>query len=209
MTNRFYLKVSLAAAVLLAFVSVISCEVGLGASVDTQAPTVSVTYPPANSVIRDTFTLAGACSDDKDLASVTVTLTDTDTKVLAGTYTAELAADKQSWSLALNNAVSDGTGYNGWEYPDGAYKAEIYSTDASGRTSGTTSLSFQIDNTAPLFIITSPGTTVLTDPTEYGTKFLINGTIAENNSGKVNISAVPKYPKFIHAAVFAAAAFSL
>jgi hypothetical protein len=29
------------------------------------------------------------------------------------------------------------------------------------------------------------------------------------HSGKVNISAVPKYPKFIHAAVFAAAAFSL
>ena len=27
--------------------------------------------------------------------------------------------------------------------------------------------------------------------------------------GKVNISAVPKYPKFIHAAVFTAAAFSL
>jgi hypothetical protein len=28
-------------------------------------------------------------------------------------------------------------------------------------------------------------------------------------TGKVNISAVPKYPKFIHAAVFTAAAFSL
>jgi hypothetical protein len=33
--------------------------------------------------------------------------------------------------------------------------------------------------------------------------------LSNKTIGKVNISAVPKYPKFIHAAVFTAAAFSL
>src|SRR5574344_92161 len=133
MTDHKFLKACIPAAALLAVIPVISCEVGLGASVDTQPPAVSVTYPPANAVIRGTFTLAGECSDDKSLSSVTVTLTDTDTKTVYPSFTADLAKDKQSWSLSLNNAVSDGTGYNGWQYPDGAYKAAIYATDASGR----------------------------------------------------------------------------
>ena len=37
---------------------------GLGASVDTKAPGISITYPPSDAIIRDTFVFGGTCSDD-------------------------------------------------------------------------------------------------------------------------------------------------
>ena len=37
----------------------VSCEIGLGASVDTEAPGLEISAPPADSVIRGTFTLSG------------------------------------------------------------------------------------------------------------------------------------------------------
>src|SRR5574344_2552233 len=96
------------AAVLIVILPLLSCQVGLGSSVDTEAPTVSVKYPPANAVIRDKFTIAGTCSDDKALASVTVTLTNTDTETLFGEYNAIVSSSKNSWTLSLNYHVTDG-----------------------------------------------------------------------------------------------------
>ena len=41
-----------------------SGEVGLGDAVDTAAPTVELSYPPKNVIIRDTFVASGTCNDD-------------------------------------------------------------------------------------------------------------------------------------------------
>ncbi|MBR4322522.1 hypothetical protein, partial [Treponema sp.] len=38
---------------------------GLGSSIDTKAPTLAIEYPPSGAAIRDSFILAGSCSDDK------------------------------------------------------------------------------------------------------------------------------------------------
>ncbi|HQL34169.1 MAG TPA: hypothetical protein PK969_13020, partial [Treponemataceae bacterium] len=57
--------------VLIASGSMITCEIGLGNSVDTKPPTVGITYPPANSIIRDDFILAGTVQDETALDSVT------------------------------------------------------------------------------------------------------------------------------------------
>ena len=60
---------------LLSFISIFfffGCQVGLGEAVDTAAPTISITYPPAASTIRDTFVLSGICDDDRAVTSVTV-----------------------------------------------------------------------------------------------------------------------------------------
>ena len=46
----------------------ISCEIGLGAAVDTMAPTLSIDYPPTNAIIRDTFVISGSCGDDDTVA---------------------------------------------------------------------------------------------------------------------------------------------
>ena len=54
-----------------------SCTIGLGEAVDTDVPTVEITYPPKNAVIRDTFVASGLCNDDLalDYVEVTVTIT--------------------------------------------------------------------------------------------------------------------------------------
>ena len=56
-----------------------TCDVGLGESVDTGAPSLSISYPPEGAVVRDWFRLAGSCSDDKGVSRVAVTLTNTST----------------------------------------------------------------------------------------------------------------------------------
>jgi hypothetical protein len=169
------------AAVLLVMLPLVSCEVGLGASVDTEAPTVSASYPPANAIIRGTFVLSGACHDDKALSSVTVTLTNTDTDTTYAPQTISVASNASSWTASINK-YTEGSGYNGWQLPDGKYSASVYSTDASGRSSSPTSLAFEIDNTAPVFILKSPGSASIASPTAYGANFKIAGTIADDHT---------------------------
>lgn len=58
--------------VIATFVCVLSCNVGLGESVDTEPPTVSVLYPPESSIIRDSFILSGKTEDDKEVKEVQI-----------------------------------------------------------------------------------------------------------------------------------------
>ena len=58
--------------VLIFLVSIISCEIGLGSAVDTQPPSVSISYPPSLSVIRDSFVFAGNWNDDRTIEGVFV-----------------------------------------------------------------------------------------------------------------------------------------
>ena len=57
-----------------AFVSICSCSdnVGLGDSVDTEAPKLEITYPPSSAVIKGSFIFAGTSSDDKGVTSMKV-----------------------------------------------------------------------------------------------------------------------------------------
>ena len=68
--------------------TVISCgmEVGLGSAVDTDAPTVEISYPPKNAIVRSSFVVAGNCDDDLALDHVEVTVTETSTKKEYGPY---------------------------------------------------------------------------------------------------------------------------
>ena len=52
-----------------------SCEIGLGSSVDTEAPSLEITNPPSDSVIRDDFAIQGTWTDDGSISSVTVDIT--------------------------------------------------------------------------------------------------------------------------------------
>ena len=76
---------------------------------------------------------------------------------------------------------------NGWELADGTYEISVTAMDASGHSSGTSSRTIDIDNTAPVFIISSPGVTksrVETNgqaPSAYGTVFTVSGTIVDNH----------------------------
>src|SRR5574344_120347 len=180
MTTRFYLKLSLTAVFLAAVISVLSCEVGLGASVDTETPSVSITYPPVDAAIRDSFVLSGDCSDDKAVTAASISVRNTVTDISYGPYAGVIASGQKSWSVTLNKYDTANTSYyNGWEFPDGSYEASITVSDGAGHTSGRSSRSFSIDNTPPLFMLEKPAS--VNGTAAYGSRFYIQGQIADDH----------------------------
>lgn len=161
-----------------------SCEIGLGASVDIAAPTVSITYPEQSSVIRDTFVIAGDCDDDKSVAKVKITILRTDTGKSQTAKEFEVPADnaKGKWRAEINEWLGEGKGYNGWELCDGKYVANVVAIDNTNRPSGVASLSFDIDNTAPIFILKNPTSENISSPSKFGTTFKVAGTMSDDHT---------------------------
>ena len=163
-------------------VCILSCEVGLGESVDTEAPKISITYPDAKSVIKDRFVLAGECSDDRMVTSVQVTILDSANKPVTGyelkAPVVETGKSSQVWSVEINAKNADGS------YPlkDGKYTFRTIATDGAGRKSAPFERDLEIDNTAPVFVINSPGSTET--ETSYGSVLKVEGSIAEAHSVK-------------------------
>lgn len=172
--------------------ALLSCDVGLGAAVDTQAPTLNVTYPATLSTVRGQFVFGGTCADDQKVTSVTVRALNSELGKSYGPYAATVADDAKSWTFSFNKKTECKDSYNGWEMPDGKYTLEAVARDASGKSSGTGAITIDIDNTEPIFILNSPGTTDIKNPTVSGSSFKITGTIADDHSIKymrVNVYA--------------------
>ena len=169
------------------FFSFVSCgeDSGLGASIDTKAPTLSIDYPPSGAAIRDSFILAGSCSDDKSISRIVVSVKNLDTSVDYGSYSATVSSNQTSWQLELNSYDSANSTYcNGWQYPDGKYEFTVTAFDNAGNNSGSSSRQFEIDNTAPVFIISNPGVVKSNNKSAsaYGSLFTIDGTISDNHT---------------------------
>lgn len=162
--------------------ALLSCDVGLGSAVDTQAPTLNVTYPATLSTVRGQFVFGGTCADDQKVTSVTVRAHNSGKSY--GPYAATIADDAKSWTFSFNKKAEGKDSYNGWEMPDGKYTLEAVARDASGKSSGTGAITIDIDNTEPIFILNSPGTTDIKNPTVSGSSFKITGTIADDHSIK-------------------------
>lgn len=160
-----------------------SCEVGLGEAVDTEAPKITIDYPESKAIVRDSFVLAGTCSDDIAVTKVIVSILDEKNKTVTGydfnQPVVETTIDeKQFWSVPLNEKLQDGT------YPlkDGKYTFRAVAYDGAGRKSGELERDLEIDNTAPVFIINSPGS--ISTESSFGSVFKIEGSIAENHTVK-------------------------
>lgn len=164
--------------------ALLSCDVGLGAAVDTQAPTLNVTYPATLSTVRGQFVFGGTCADDQKVTSVTVSAYNSELGKSYGPFAATIADDAKSWTFSFNKTAEGKGSYNGWEMPDGKYTLEAVARDASGKSSGTGAITIDIDNTEPIFILNSPGTTDIKNPTVSGSSFKITGTIADDHSIK-------------------------
>lgn len=162
--------------VIATFVCVLSCNVGLGESVDTEPPTVSVLYPPESSIIRDSFILSGKTEDDKEVKEVQIIVKEINGNDAKPVQTHVVKPTDDVWQVELN-AKSESS------YPlkDGKYTVDITSTDTAGRVSGISSRTFEIDNTAPVFVIKSPGITNIESATPYGSIFKVVGTIADDH----------------------------
>lgn len=163
-----------------------SCEVGLGASVDTQPPTVDIQEPSADFIVREKFTMKGNCADEQGLQSVTVTLRNTQTAEYypktETPYEAKINKEQTEWECVVDPFAE------GNKIPDGSYEATVIATDKAGRKTSATK-SFKIDNTAPLLILTRPSTTldengniILNKTDTYGQDFTITGQVADDSN---------------------------
>ena len=165
----------------------LSCgeDSGLGGAIDTKSPTLSIDYPPSGAAIRDSFILFGNVSDDKSIAKVLVSIKSLDVDGISDEYVAKVSEDFKTWSVELNRHDEQNSNYfNGWKYPDGKYEVYVTAYDNAGNNSGKSSRSFEIDNTAPVFIISNPGVVKKSglSPSAYGSIFTIDGTISDNHA---------------------------
>lgn len=158
-----------------------TCEVGLGEAVDTMAPTVSVTKPAQSAVCAGPVEISGTCGDDKGIASINIVVTNTGTgeKFNCQGKVSELT----KWSVTINQLAN-----GAYPLKDGSYTADVTAIDIYGRSSGTSSTAFGIDNTAPVFCVTSPASLDITNPRKYGRSVTISGEIADDHDiAKMNI----------------------
>ena len=157
----------------------ISCEIGLGAAVDTEAPTVAITSPQAGSVIRDSFAVKGSWSDDGAISSLKVTLESTSNLIEPIVYDATVNLDEGSlvsgtWYCEINPEREG--------ILDGEYKASVVISDFGGHTTTIPSYLLTVDNTAPLIVLQRPATKVNETADAYGQTFTLEGIGADDNS---------------------------
>jgi len=161
---------------------VISCEIGLGASVDTDPPSLNISNPPVDAIIRDDFALSGTWTDDGTIGSISVELSRTDGNGEKLSYTGTFAEDSRkggsgTWSIdipAKSSSITDGT-----------YQAVVTIKDATDRTT-IQNTTFTIDNTAPILILQRPATDVSTTDEAsidtYGKILSLEGRAADDNN---------------------------
>lgn len=170
---NFLLLSSIGSAIFMLF---FACSVGLGESVDTEVPKVEITYPPASRAVRDWFLLAGTCSDDKGVDSITVSAENISTNktIVIGTVS---PAKDGSWSIRINEKDENGN----FKLKDGTYTFSAVAKDSSKQNSAPNYRTLEIDNTPPVFVIKNPGTTNGSAPASFGSILKIVGAAADDH----------------------------
>ena len=152
-----------------------ACEIGLGPSVDTDPPVLTIENPPVDAIVRDVFAIQGSWEDDGAIASVTVTLKRPDGFGSEMSYEAEITEteEKGIW-YAVINPFTEGV-------LDGTYEATVEISDEAGHVVSQ-SRTFTVDNTAPLIVLQRPGTKITEPADAYGQTFSLNGMGADDNT---------------------------
>ena len=158
----------------------LSCEIGLGSSVDTESPTLEIQNPPADAVIRDAFAITGNWGDDGSISSISVEMVRLDNnskkKFTGSVQTGAINHSAGTWKISID-PEKDGL-------TDGNYEALVAIKDNGGHVTSM-ARSFTIDNTAPVLILTKPNSTFTENSTEdpvlsvYGKNLFLEGSIAD------------------------------
>lgn len=158
------------------FMLLFACSVGLGESVDTEVPKIEITYPPASSAVRDWFCLAGTASDDKGVASVSVSAENISTNEITdlGTFTPEKDG---TWAVKINEKDSS----ENYKLKDGTYTFCVIAKDTSNQKSAPAYRTIEVDNTPPVFVIKNPGTIKAAKPSAFGSILKIVGAAADDH----------------------------
>ncbi|MCQ2241708.1 hypothetical protein [Treponema sp.] len=184
-----------------------SCDIGLGAAVDTTGPSVTIIDPAPRENVMETFTIRGSVKDDTDIGSVTVTCGGIEWRFSDGQWKVKL--ENESDFRIDNNSVwellPDGKSAN-WQIKnidfsmktEGDYDIIVTAQDGSGNTSGESrkSRTIVVDKSAPVISISSPvykensndfdSLTDYKDITKIGNfltnDFTISGTTTDDNT---------------------------
>ena len=159
-------------------ITVGGCEVGLGSAVDTQAPNLYFAEDTVGSgaVVRDSFMVRGTWTDDGIIKEVSATLKKTDggnsAYINQGTVETQ-SSGKGTWSVVFDPFSE--------KIPDGSYEISITMID-QGKHSSTITRGIVVDNTAPLVVLSRPGTKKGENSFDsYGQKFSLEGKAADDN----------------------------
>ncbi|MBP5452486.1 MAG: hypothetical protein J6Y16_09655 [Treponema sp.] len=180
--------------ILLSFVfGLTACQVGLGAAVDTSDPRAAVTIPTVADpyVGGETIHIAGTCEDDSGIAEIKIVqLKNVETgKEYNDLGSASLSETAREWSFDIVQSESSKTTYvlNDRELTltDGKYLLTILPVDNGGRTPRYgVERTFEIDNTPPIFLISTPNSTNINDPASFGQTVKIKGDIYDDHDIK-------------------------
>lgn len=159
-----------------------SCNIGLGESVDTEAPVVKVTYPSNSSTVRGNMVLYGICDDDKGISSITVSVKDNAAEEYID-FSENAQINGNTWQLEIDTTA----------LTDGNYTFTATAKDGAGHTAESSG-TYDIDNHAPLFVATKPGVIKSggLSPSAYGSTFTVEGTIADEHSIEKMVLSVYK-----------------
>lgn len=154
----------------------LSCEVGLGETVDVMAPSLEITSPEDGSIIMNNFTMSGSTSDDKLYVFISINVTSTATGAKVASYSGSVDTLHSSWSCSINSrhTAADGSYY--FDIPDGEYTFSVTAMDKVGRST-TKSRVYKIDNTAPVVVLKRPDA-----DDSYGKTIKVTGDIADSNT---------------------------
>ncbi len=186
--------------ILLAFLTFSNCTIGLGSAVDTQAPTIDISYPPANASVKGEFLLSGTWSDDRGLKEILVEVYKNKDSEPCDTAYATINSNK-TWTLTLNkedekSEISDSEDngfYQGWKYSDGEYQIQVTASDNGGHTSQTAKTTLNIDNTPPVLILTKPTSVGENTAKSYGQTVQLEGTFSEATDKTIDNLTVTFY----------------
>jgi len=146
-----------------------SCEVGLGNSVDTLQPNLEISYPETGAVIKNSFVMEGKASDETWIKSIIVKVKNSENGEEVKNYEAVL--NGENWKVEINKNQE-----SGYELKDGTYEIQVEAKDSADRTTKA-SVTYTIDNTAPIVVLKRPG---LDD--SYGRTVKITGDINDSHA---------------------------
>ena len=190
--NSIYAKAfSLIFLFIFVFISIcISCEIGLGSAIDVEPPSLTIDSPEVDKVIKDKFFIKGTWGDDGTIDSLYVILKRTDGNPIDGNVRSAEALkeykidgtieknleekDKGTWKVEINPLDEEK------RIIDGTYLATVFIKDKGNHTTSQ-SVSFTIDNTPPVLILSKPNS-VPGDKTMsvYGQRLFLEGSIADS-----------------------------
>ena len=138
-TRKVYQLIAAAALCCIGLFTTCKNNIGLGSTIDINAPTIKSIYPPIGAVIRDNFTVAIEAEDDTKVKQVSVLIVNAETKEAKQFLLKEGRTD---WRRELNGKA------------DGQFVQNAES-------------SFTVDNSPPLLIPNRPSPAVATPDGNY------------------------------------------